>query len=98
MKRSTDRILTTHVGSLVRPPEVLEDILLKVAGKTVDDAGFQAKVKAGVAAVVRKQAEIGVDIPSDGEFSKPTFPVMSPSGWPDWARRRRPRRAIPTPS
>ena len=73
MKRSTDRILTTHVGSLVRPPEVLEDILLKVAGKKVDEAGFQEKVKAGVAAVVRKQAEIGIDIPRDGEFSKPTF-------------------------
>ncbi len=73
MKRSTDRILTTHVGSLVRPPEVLEDILLTVAGKTVDAAKFQEKVKAGVSAVVRKQAEIGIDIPSDGEFSKPTF-------------------------
>ena len=36
MKRSTDRILTTHVGSLVRPPDVLEDILLMVARKTVD--------------------------------------------------------------
>ncbi len=73
MKRSTDRILTTHVGSLVRPAEVLEDILLMVAGKPVDKAAFDAKVKAGVAAVVRRQAEVGIDIPSDGEFSKPTF-------------------------
>ena len=73
MKRSTDRILTTHVGSLVRPADVLEDILEKVAGKPVDEAAFQQKVKAGVAEVVRKQAEIGIDIPSDGEFSKPTF-------------------------
>jgi 5-methyltetrahydropteroyltriglutamate--homocysteine methyltransferase len=73
MKRSTDRILTTHVGSLVRPPEVLEDILLMVARKSVDQAAFAAKVKAGVAQVVRRQAEIGIDIPSDGEFSKPSF-------------------------
>ncbi len=73
MRRSTERILTTHVGSLVRPPDVLEDILKKVAGKPVDEAAFQAKVRKGVAEVVRKQAEIGVDIPSDGEFSKPTF-------------------------
>lgn len=73
MKRSTDRILTTHVGSLVRPADVLEDILKKVAGKPVDDAAFQQKVKAGVTDVVRKQSEIGIDIPSDGEFSKPTF-------------------------
>ena len=73
MKRSTDRILTTHVGSLVRPPDVLEDILLMVARKSVDRAAFEAKVKAGVAAVVRRQAEVGIDIPSDGEFSKPSF-------------------------
>ena len=73
MQRSTDRILTTHVGSLVRPDDVLQDILKKVAGKPVDEAEFQAKVKRGVAEVVRKQAEIGIDVPSDGEFSKPTF-------------------------
>ncbi len=73
MKRSTDRILTTHVGSLVRPPDVLEDILLAVAGNPVDQTAFSEKVRAGVTAVVRKQAEIGIDIPSDGEFSKPTF-------------------------
>jgi 5-methyltetrahydropteroyltriglutamate--homocysteine methyltransferase len=73
MKRSTDRILTTHVGSLVRPPDVLEDILLAVAGNPVDQTAFNQKVRAGVTAVVHKQAEIGIDIPSDGEFSKPTF-------------------------
>ena len=73
MKHSTDRILTTHVGSLVRPPEVLGDILRKVAGRPVDEAAFQEKVRKGVADVVRQQCEIGIDIPSDGEFSKPTF-------------------------
>jgi 5-methyltetrahydropteroyltriglutamate--homocysteine methyltransferase len=73
MKRSTDRILTTHVGSLIRPTDVLTDILLKVAGKPVDEAKFQEKVKKGVKEVVAKQAEVGIDIPSDGEFSKPTF-------------------------
>jgi 5-methyltetrahydropteroyltriglutamate--homocysteine methyltransferase len=73
MKRSTDRILTTHVGSLVRPPDVLEDILLMAAGKSVDKAAFEAKVQQGVAKVVRRQAVTGIDIPSDGEFSKPSF-------------------------
>ena len=73
MKRSSDRILTTHVGSLVRPPDVLQDILIKVAGKPIDEAAFQKNVSRGVAETVRKQAEIGIDIPSDGEFSKPTF-------------------------
>src|SRR5579871_518409 len=73
MQRSTDRILTTHVGSLVRPPDVLEDILLGVAGRSVDKSVFDAKVKRGVTEVVRHQADVGIDIPSDGEFSKPTF-------------------------
>lgn len=73
MKRSTDRILTTHVGSLVRPLDVMEAILSKVAGRPFDEAEFERRVRAGVAGVVRKQAEIGIDIPSDGEFSKPTF-------------------------
>ena len=56
MKRSTDRILTTHVGSLVRPPEVLEDILLTVAGHPVDKNVFDAKVQRGVAEVVRQSS------------------------------------------
>ena len=50
-----------------------EDILIKVAGKPIDEAIFQENVSKGVTETVRKQAEIGIDIPSDGEFSKPTF-------------------------
>jgi 5-methyltetrahydropteroyltriglutamate--homocysteine methyltransferase len=73
MKRSTDRILTTHVGSLVRPPEILEMILAKVTGRPYDEAEFEKRVTASVKDVVRKQAEVGIDIPSDGEFSKPGF-------------------------
>jgi 5-methyltetrahydropteroyltriglutamate--homocysteine methyltransferase len=73
MKRSTDRILTTHVGSLVRPPEVLEMILAKVTGRPYDEASFEKQVQAAVKEVVRMQAEVGVDVPSDGEFSKPSF-------------------------
>jgi 5-methyltetrahydropteroyltriglutamate--homocysteine methyltransferase len=73
VKRSTDRILTTHVGSLVRPPEVLELILQKVTGRGFDQAEFEKRVAAGVKDVVRRQAEVGIDVPSDGEFSKPSF-------------------------
>ena len=73
MKRSTERILTTHVGSLVRPPEILELILARVTGGSHDEALFQQRVAEGVRDVVRRQAEIGIDIPSDGEFSKPSF-------------------------
>src|SRR6266702_7067183 len=73
MKRSTDRIHTTHVGSLVRPPEVLEGILTKVSGQPRDEAAFNAMVRTGVQDVLRKQAEAGIDIPSDGEIGKPSF-------------------------
>jgi 5-methyltetrahydropteroyltriglutamate--homocysteine methyltransferase len=73
MKRSTERILTTHVGSLVRPPEILEAILTRAAGRETDEVAFEQMVSDGVCQVVRKQAEVGIDIPSDGEFSKPNF-------------------------
>jgi 5-methyltetrahydropteroyltriglutamate--homocysteine methyltransferase len=70
MKRSTDRILTTHVGSLIRPPELLEHLRAKQLGQAYDaDAHAQCLV-ASVAAVVRRQAEAGVDVVSDGEFGK----------------------------
>jgi len=73
MKRSTDRILTTHVGSLIRPVPVLKAMMDKVLGEPVDESAFAAEVAKGVADVVAKQAEIGIDIPSDGEISKPSF-------------------------
>jgi len=73
MKRSTDRILTTHVGSLVRPAEITEAILKKIVGQPVDEKAFEQNVSSAVKDVLKKQAEVGVDVPSDGEFSKPGF-------------------------
>jgi 5-methyltetrahydropteroyltriglutamate--homocysteine methyltransferase len=73
MKRSSERILTTHVGSLVRPPEILECILTRAAGREVNEDTFERVVSEGVCEVVRKQAEVGIDVPSDGEYSKPNF-------------------------
>ena len=70
MKRSTDRILTTHVGSLVRPKELQDFLRLKQAGKSYDQGAYQACLKQSVAAVVKRQAEAGVDVVSDGEFGK----------------------------
>jgi 5-methyltetrahydropteroyltriglutamate--homocysteine methyltransferase len=72
MKRSTNRILTTHVGSLVRPPEVREVMRAKESGQ-YDAKEVAARVKDAVAAVVQKQAECGIDIPSDGEYTKSSF-------------------------
>lgn len=73
MKRSTDRILTTHVGSLIRPLPVLQHMMAMALGEPVNEAAFEADVAQGVRDVIAKQAEIGVDIPSDGEISKPSF-------------------------
>jgi 5-methyltetrahydropteroyltriglutamate--homocysteine methyltransferase len=70
MKRSTDRILTTHVGSLIRP-QALQDILrAKQAGQPYDQAAYEKGLKQSVADVVSRQADIGVDVVSDGEFGK----------------------------
>lgn len=70
MKRSTDRILTTHVGSLIRPPE-LQDFLRAVqSGKPYDEAAYQRCLSDSVVAVVAQQAATGIDVPSDGEFGK----------------------------
>jgi 5-methyltetrahydropteroyltriglutamate--homocysteine methyltransferase len=70
MKRSTDRILTTHVGSLIRPLPLQEFLRAKQASKAYDEAAYQSCLKASVTEVVHKQAEIGVDVVSDGEFGK----------------------------
>lgn len=70
MKRSSDRILTTHVGSLIRPPALQEFLRAKQAGKPYDRAAYDTCLKSSVADVVRHQAEVGIDVVSDGEFGK----------------------------
>ncbi len=69
-KRSTDRILTTHVGSLIRP-QALQDIMrAKQGGQPYDRAAYEACLAQSIAEVVRRQAEVGLDVISDGEFGK----------------------------
>jgi 5-methyltetrahydropteroyltriglutamate--homocysteine methyltransferase len=70
MKRSTDRILTTHVGSLIRPAALQDIMRAKQAGQSYDQAAYEKCLKESVAEVVRRQAEIGVDVISDGEYGK----------------------------
>ena len=70
MRTSTERILTTHVGSLPRSGDVVGLLYKKDAGEPYDRAAFAAAVTAGVAEVVAKQIEVGVDVVSDGETSK----------------------------
>jgi len=70
MKLSTDRILTTHVGSLPRPKPLIDLILGRERGEAVDATAFEAASAKAVEEVVAKQVECGVDVVSDGECGK----------------------------
>ena len=73
MKRSTDRFLTTHTGSLPRPADLIRTMHAKEEGVPVDAAALERRVAAAVAEVVQKQAASGVDVVNDGEMSKPSY-------------------------
>ena len=70
MLYSTDRILTTHAGSLPRPPDVRDMVVAKANGAPYDPAAFDTRLRSAVAEVVRHQAECGIDCVNDGELSK----------------------------
>ena len=73
MKTSTDRILTTHAGSLPRPQPLVDLILKRETGEAVDAAAFEAASAAAVEEVVAEQVVAGIDVISDGEMSKPSY-------------------------
>ena len=70
MKRSEERVLTTHVGSLIRPPELLNFLRAQQSGTPIDPRAYAECLKASVAAVVKRQADVGIDVVSDGGFGK----------------------------
>jgi 5-methyltetrahydropteroyltriglutamate--homocysteine methyltransferase len=72
MQRSTDRILTTHTGSIPRPPELLT-LSSSKTGPPKDPTLYAARLREYVAQVVRQQAKVGIDIVGDGEFSKASW-------------------------
>ncbi len=100
MKQSTNRILTTHVGSLPRPPDLLAMIQAKERGEAIDGAAFQDRVARAVDEVVARQAECGIDILADGEMGRFGFipyvnerlsglePRPNAGGEGTWARSR----------
>jgi 5-methyltetrahydropteroyltriglutamate--homocysteine methyltransferase len=73
MKLSTDRILTTHVGSLPRPDDLFELMLARMDGKAVDEKAYAERVRTAVRDSVRQQVEAGLDVVNDGEMGKPSF-------------------------
>ncbi len=66
MKRSVDRILTTHVGSLPRPDDMLPMLSAKMRGEPVDEQAFSARLRGAVMDIVREQVAHGVDVVNDG--------------------------------
>jgi 5-methyltetrahydropteroyltriglutamate--homocysteine methyltransferase len=70
MRTSSERILTTHVGSLIRPPALQEIMRAKQARQPYDRAAYESCLKSSVAEVVRRQAQSGLDVVSDGEYGK----------------------------
>ena len=73
MKRSTERFLITHTGSLPRPPDLIRTMYAKEEGVPVDPDALAARVRAAVAEVVGKQIQAGIDVVNDGEMSKPSY-------------------------
>jgi 5-methyltetrahydropteroyltriglutamate--homocysteine methyltransferase len=98
MKHSTDRIFTTHCGSLARPKELLDLMKAKLSGAAYDRDAYDARTRSAVFEIVRNQIDSGVDVVTDGEQSKPGFfayvrerlagfeaKAPQPGGWQQWA-------------
>jgi 5-methyltetrahydropteroyltriglutamate--homocysteine methyltransferase len=75
MKISSERILTTHVGSLPRPPALLDLLMAREEGRPVDESAFEASAATAVDQIVAQQVAAGIDIVSDGEMSKPSYTI-----------------------
>src|SRR5919202_6017819 len=73
MQRSTERILTTHIGSLPRPDELRGLLQARDRGDVYDQQALASLVRASVQEVVRRQAEVGIDVVADGEQGKSSF-------------------------
>jgi hypothetical protein len=74
MRASADHILTSHVGSLPRPDDLIEANRAREAGEATDEQVFPQKLRAAVAEVVQRQKALGIDVPGDGEYGK-SMPV-----------------------
>ena len=100
MKRSTDRILTTHVGSLPRPPDLIAMVRARLRGEAVAAQAYSDCLRKSVAEIVEKQVALGIDVIDDGECGKPSFvsygnerlggftPRTGGGGESPWARSR----------
>ena len=88
MKTSSDHILTSHVGSLPRPDDLIEANRAREAGETIDEKRFQEKLRAAVADIVRRQRDLGIAIPNDGEFGKSMGHRVNYGAWLSYSFHR----------
>jgi 5-methyltetrahydropteroyltriglutamate--homocysteine methyltransferase len=81
MRRSTDHILTSHVGSLPRPDELISANRARDTGEATDEGAFQQTLGAAVMDAVRRQHQLGIDVPGDGEFGKSMGQSVNYGSW-----------------
>jgi 5-methyltetrahydropteroyltriglutamate--homocysteine methyltransferase len=88
MKHSTDRILTSHAGSLPRPQGLIEVNQAKLEGRALDEKTYEKRLQQAVDDACRKQAELGIDVINDGEFGKVTRGAIDYGAWSSYAWAR----------
>jgi len=98
MKRSERRILTTHVGSLPRPRELLQPLHARESGGTVDLGELDRRIGETVSNVVRRQADIGIDVLNDGEHGRASFATYANTRIGGLEREMHPPRHIARPT
>ena len=81
MRTSTDHILTSHVGSLPRPDELIEANRAREEGKGIEPAAFEATLRTAVHDVVHHQKRVGINVPGDGEFGKSVGHRVNYGAW-----------------
>jgi 5-methyltetrahydropteroyltriglutamate--homocysteine methyltransferase len=96
MKTSTDRILTTHTGSLPRPKPLIDLILRREKGEAIATDAFEAEAVKAVDGVVAQQVAAGIDVVSDGEMSKPSYTTYIRHRVSGIERTRAPRKRAAT--
>jgi 5-methyltetrahydropteroyltriglutamate--homocysteine methyltransferase len=88
VKHSSRGIITTHVGSLPRPDDLIELNRVRQAGESHDEAGYQERLRSAVAEVVLRQQAIGIDVPGDGEYGKAMGQRVNYGAWWSYSFQR----------
>jgi 5-methyltetrahydropteroyltriglutamate--homocysteine methyltransferase len=98
MKRSSARILTTHAGSLIRPAEIVEAMIQDHLSAPLDKEKFNKDLQVAVEDIVKKQADVGIDVIDDGEFGKSSWIAYLADRFDGFVRVSLPREILEAPS